>query len=194
MKIKHYIILGAIGIGVFLLSSLFISLVLSLLPAIIVTVILYFIFRASSQASKGANTEDDEAPEMSDERKGIEALLAINLQLRKTIVPSIVRDSFEQVIDQLLDVLPEVNQASPDGELAWVINRMSTEYLPEKSIKPYLALDEERRHDQTTMAEVEKALSGMKAELDEVQQILAQRKTSEFSNKAKFLKQRFGVE
>lgn len=194
MKTKHYIIICVVGLALFIVLSLFLSLVLSLLLAALVCVALYFVFRSSAKDTNSRDEDIDEAPPMSDEQKGVEALLAINLQLRKSIVPSAIRDSFEQVIDQLMSVLPEVNKVSPGGELAWVINRMSTEYLPEKSIRPYLSLDEAMRHDQATMDEVEMALSGMKGELAEVQDILARHKTNEFSNKAKFLKQRFGVE
>ncbi|MBV1950690.1 MAG: hypothetical protein KUG64_00640 [Cycloclasticus sp.] len=121
----------------------------------------------------------------------IESLLAINIALRKEIIPEEIRALYESIIDQLIEVLPTVNSDVSGGELAWVINRMATEYLPEKSIKPYLAMGDAQRHAADTMASVKDSIAGMQSELSDVQNMLSSHKTDEFNNKAKFLKARF---
>jgi len=183
---KNLFISGLILIGLGLLLSLFLSLAFSLVIAVIVAVAFYLLFTGSDGSGDGADEEEPDETEV-----GIESLLMLNIELRKCIMPEAVRDQFEQIIDQLLALLPKINQAGPDGELAWVINRMATEYLPEKSVRPYIKLDESARHEEATVTSVEEGLAGMKAELNEVETILASRQSSEFNAKAKFLKQRF---
>ena len=178
-KIISYLIIGLVTVVAFILLYFVTGLVLSTI-----------LKKQMDERDKSSMAEEEA---LSAEDVGINALLNINIELRKTIIPASIRDAFEQVIDQLIDLLPKVNAASPDSELAWVINRMATEYLPEKSVKPYLALDEQARHDESTMSTVLEGLAGMKAELSDVESILASRQTNEFNNKAKFLKRRFNV-
>ena len=121
----------------------------------------------------------------------IESLLSINIELRKEIIPEEIRTLYESIIDQLIDVLPKVNSEVSGGELAWVINRMATEYLPEKSIRPYLSMDDVQRHAEDVITSVKESIAGMQSELSDVQEILSSHKTDEFNNKAKFLKTRF---
>lgn len=131
------------------------------------------------------------AGSVSPSETSIESLLNINIALRKEIIPEEIRGLYESIIDQLIDVLPKVNSEVSGGELAWVINRMATEYLPEKSIRPYLSMDDAQRHAEDTITSVKESIAGMQAELSEVQDILSSHKTDEFNNKAKFLKTRF---
>lgn len=193
---KNIIIAGLVVIGLVLLLFLVLlmSVTSSVLVALLVGIIVYFIMQYFSSKDSSNDSSSEKNEPKSETELSTESLLSINIQLRKCIMPVKVRDTFEQIIDQLLDLLPKINAAGPDGELAWVINRMATEYLPEKSIKPYIALDEAARNDEATIASVEEALAGMKAELAEVEDILAARKTSEFNSKAKFMKQRFNID
>lgn len=187
-----------IAVLIAIVMALVLSLSLGFLPGLIIAVIIAVLFYllAGYLSSKHATSDKDQSaaavPKTAAEL-GTESLLMINIQLRKCIMPAEVRNAFEEIIDQLLDLLPKVNLAGPDGELAWVINRMASEYLPEKSIKPYIALAEEARNDEATIIAVEEGLSGMKSELAEVKSMLAARQTSEFNSKAKFLKQRFKI-
>lgn len=194
MNNKIFLIIGLIVVSIIILLSFFINLVFSGLVGVAAGLIAYFILSQNIDKEKGSKTSPENEPEPKNEsEQSIESLLNINITLRKSIMPVNMRDSFEEIIDQLIELLPKINEASPEGELAWVINRMATEYLPEKSIKPYLSLSGEERHDQTTIDKVIESLSGMKSELDDVKDILKQRKTNEFNTKAKFLKQRFNV-
>jgi len=194
MNNKIFMIIVLIIISITILLSFFISLIFSGLAGVVGGLIAYFILNQNTDKEKDSKTSPENKVEpKNDSELGIESLLNINITLRKSIMPVNLRDSFEEIIDQLIELLPKVNDASPDGELAWVINRMATEYLPEKSIKPYLSLSEDEKHDQTTIDNVIESLSGMKSELDDVNDILKQRKTNEFNTKAKFLKRRFDV-
>jgi len=186
---KKLFISGLILIGLALLLPLFLSLGISLLIAVIVAVAFYLLFAGSDNGGDSDDTADEKEPDEAE--AGIESLLMLNIELRKCIMPEAVRDQFEQIIDQLIALLPGINQAGAEGELAWVINRMATEYLPEKSVRPYIKLNESARHEEATITSVEEGLAGMKAELTEVETILASRQNSEFNAKAKFLKQRF---
>ncbi len=183
---------GIIIVGITLLLSFFISLLMSGLVGIVSGLVVYFILKQGKDDATQSTPSNEPAPK-NDSEQGIELLLVANITLRKAVIPEKIRDVYEEIIDQLIALLPRVNESSPDGELAWVINRMATEYLPQKSIKPYLALSEGERQDKDVIEKVIESLSGMKSELEDVKDILSQRKTNEFNTKAKFLKQRFNI-
>lgn len=188
-KTNLYAILAAVVVIVASIIILGLSL-MTLLIAIIVGFLVY-------KKVKGDKTKPSENKEKVAEKSpteiAIDSLLTINLALRKTIIPESLQSSFELIIDQLIAILPRVNSEALDGELAWVINRMATEYLPNKSVNPYLALDEATRNEENTIASVKEGLASMAKELDEVDKILSSRKSNEFNMKAKFLKQRFNM-
>lgn len=190
---KNLLLAGLIALGLLILLFFMLSMGLtsSVFIAFLLGLAFYFLAQFFTDKDSSNDTDSTIAETKSEAEIGIESLLSINIQLRKCIMPIQVRDTFEKIIDQLLDLLPKINSAGPDGELAWVINRMATEYLPEKSIKPYIALDEEARNNEATIISVEESLAGMQAELTEVESILAARNSNEFNAKAKFMKQRF---
>jgi len=158
------------------------------LVGLIVASIVYMVLNYFNQTEEASEIIAEPA---SPSDASIESLLSINIALRKEIVPEEIRTLYESIIDQLIDVLPKVNSEVSGGELAWVINRMATEYLPEKSIRPYLSMDDAQRHAEDTITSVKESIAGMQSELSEVQDILSSHKTDEFNNKAKFLKTRF---
>lgn len=158
------------------------------LVGLVVAAVVYMVLNYFNQAGKPSEIIA-EPVSLSD--TSIESLLNINIALRKENIPEEVRALYESIIDQLIEVLPTVNSDASGGELAWVINRMATEYLPEKSIKPYLAMDDVQRHAADTLTSVKDSIAGMQSELSDVQNMLSSHKTDEFNNKAKFLKARF---
>lgn len=160
-----------------------------LIIGLVVAIVVYMVLNHFNKTEEKSIDDDIEPENPAD--MGIQSLLNINIALRKEIIPEEIRNLYESVIDQLIDILPKVNTESSGGELAWVINRMATEYLPEKSIRPYLALDETSRNSEDTITAVKESIAGMQSELNEVQEILSAHKTNEFNNKAKFLKNRF---
>ena len=162
--------------------------IVGVLVGLVVASVVYMVLNHFNQTEE-ASEIIAEPVSLSD--SSIESLLNINIALRKEIIPEEIRTLYESIIDQLIDVLPKVNSEVSGGELAWVINRMATEYLPEKSIRPYLAMDDVQRHAEDTITSVKESIAGMQSELSDVQDILSSHKTDEFNNKAKFLKTRF---
>ena len=162
--------------------------IVGMLVGLIVASVVYMVLNYFNQTEEPSEIIAEPA---SPSDTGIESLLNINIALRKEIIPEEIRTLYESIIDQLIDVLPKVNSEVSGGELAWVINRMATEYLPEKSIRPYLSMDDAQRHAEDTITSVKESIAGMQSELSEVQDILSSHKTDEFNNKAKFLKTRF---
>lgn len=163
--------------------------VAGILTGLVVASIVYMVLKHFNKTNEVPLASEAEVESPSD--IGIESLLTINIALRKEIIPEEIRTLYESVIDQLIDLLPKVNSEISGGELAWVINRMATEYLPEKSIRPYLALDEATRCADATISSVKESIAGMQSELKDVENILSAHKSDEFNNKAKFLKSRF---
>lgn len=164
------------------------GLITGVLVGLIVASVVYMVLNYFNQTEETAEIIEEPAS-LSD--TSIQSLLNINIALRKVIIPEEIRSLYESIIDQLIDLLPKVNSEVSGGELAWVINRMATEYLPEKSIRPYLSMDEYQRHAENTINSVKESIAGMQKELSEVQDILSSHKTDEFNNKAKFLRNRF---
>ena len=180
------------GIGLIILLSFVANLIISIIVGVVAGGIVHFMVNKDKDQTE-ATEETAEEKETDVVDVAIESLLDSNLALRKTIIPQDLRQAFEDTIDKLIVLLPEVNAKSKDSELTWVINRIATEYLPEKSIKPYLDLDDVLRNDEETIASVIDGLNSMKSELLEVESMLSDRKMNEFNAKAKFLKQRFNI-
>jgi len=189
-KENKYLILAVASIAVVVLLSFLFQIMIAVIVGLVTAAIGYYIIKSMKADEVDIVPEMDE-PNVVDEH--IEVLLNTNLLLRKVMIPLEVRDAFEKTIDQLLMLLPKVNDAAAESELAWVINRMATEYLPEKSIKPYLALDSSRRNSKEIIKSVMDGLVSINTELSEVEGVLLNRKVNEFNAKAKFLKQRFNI-
>ncbi len=191
-KSKKYLIITVISLIIFAVLFQILGFVIGIAATIVLAIALYYFLGTMQKNSSSDRTSNhSQANDLSDEEKSLNALLDINLQLRKTIIAKMLREQFEALIDQLIGLLPKINQTDSASELAWVINRMATEYLPKKSIKPYLLLTEIERLDETVISSVEKGIHAMRDELIEVEQLIATRNTNEFKNKAHFLEQRF---
>jgi len=176
------------AVVIFLILMIFIGFIGSLIIAILAGAVTYWFF--SGNKDKNSNSGSDEI-ELSATDTANQALLMANLHLRKQIVSAELRENYESLIDQLIELLPLVNQTDLGNELSWVINRMATEYLPNKSIAPYLKLSEVERLNASVISDVLDNISAMKKELDDVKEMVTRKNTNEFSQKAKFLSQRF---
>jgi hypothetical protein len=150
-------------------------------------------FKRSKSITKDANQVSQDEQPAKDDEIAISSLLDINLTLRKNRPPVPLLEKYEELIDQLIEILPVINNEYPDGDLTWSVNRIATKYLPEKSVLPYLGLDLEKRKDREVIEKTIEGIDLMMNELKEIFDLLSKRKTSEFSSKAKFLKQRFDM-
>ncbi len=191
-KTKSLITSVILAIITLAIISIFLGVVIGLIVAVLVGLTTFWLF---SDKNDNKTNSEDERHEMSVTEVGNQALLMANIGLRKSIIAPELRESYETLIDLLIELLPLVNGANGEteqaSELSWVINRMATEYLPNKSIAPYLKLSDSERLDSQIVSEVLENINSMKKELLDVKEMIVKKNNSEFSRKAKFLKQRF---
>lgn len=187
--VKKILLATVISFVSFVILLVFISWLISLIIAVMIALVLLgYLFKRASEASNS----DEQADEIPSKTKlANQSLLNSNLILRKSIVSKELRDNYELLIDQLIELLPMVNDTDYTSELAWIINRMATEYLPKKSLEPYLALTEDERLNSGVVSSAIESIEAMRNELLEVKTMVINRKSGEFKNKAQFLKQRF---
>lgn len=185
---NHWIVIAA-AVFVGLLSLILLPIIWALLVCIAAGGAAWFFSRGKQTGDETpSETQTAAAPP---HEQAIEALLDANLRLRRAICPAPVVERYEALIDKLLDLAPVVNAEAANTELAWVINQMSLDYLPQKSLAPYLGLDQEARHETRAVEQALEGLDAMSTELDEVRDLIDQRRTGEFDRKAEFLKRRF---
>jgi len=194
-KIPYIPIIG--GLFILLIGYFIVGLIGGAVGGVIAGIILYAIMTKTNKTDENTKKKTDaETIKPNNESTldtSLESLVKANLSLRKNIVLPKVRDAFEGVIDALVDILPKVHEAIPDGELYWVVNRIATEYLPNKSINPYLALTTTEQQSEENVSKVIDSVKAMMAELSEVSQLLTTKNANEFNIKAKFLQHRFNV-
>jgi hypothetical protein len=122
----------------------------------------------------------------------VDDLLRLNLDVRKSFMASNLVVITEEIIDLLVDLMPLVKeQESASGELLWTVNRIATEYLPNKCVYPFIRLDEQHQGDSSLVSSFEDSIGALKAELVSVKAMVVGRDVKQFNAKAKFLKNRF---
>jgi hypothetical protein len=156
---------------------------------IAVVLLVYWLLKSKPSSKATSQTSDAQSPAEDDP---IEQLLALNLDIRKAAINKDITTHCETVIDQLIELIPQVNEAAvPGSELIWTVNRIATEYLPNKCVKPYLALNKEQQAVAETVEQVRTNLTTLQHELQAVAELLAKKDQKEFEAKAAFLKHRF---
>jgi hypothetical protein len=131
------------------------------------------------------------APKVAEEHPTVRIfgnLLRLNIELRTTLHEADCIEPFESVIDQVRTLAPLLNERLPGSQMAWVINRMDTEYLP-KLLRPFLALRPETRLEKKSAFLA--ALAQIRSELDEVETMLNSSDAEQFDSKAAFIQHRF---
>ena len=118
----------------------------------------------------------------------LQNLLKLNIEIRENIGDVESIESIEEVIDKIRELAPQVNERIPGSQMAWLINRMDSEYLP-KLIDPYMRLDVQGQKEKK--ATFLTALRSIKDELKEVGEMLSQSDTENFDSKATFIQHRF---
>jgi len=194
-KIPYIPLIG--GLLILLIGYFIVGIIGGVVGGVIAGIIIYAVMSKTNEAGESTKqTTDAETckPKSVDNLDiSLESLVKTNLMLRKNIVLPNVRDEYEGVIDALVDVLPKVHEAIPDGELYWVVNRIATEYLPNKSVAPYLALTPEEQQSEDNVTKVMDSIKAIMAELSEISQLLSTKNSNEFSIKAKFIQHRFNI-
>jgi hypothetical protein len=120
-------------------------------------------------------------------------LLALNLVIRKAAIGSILTVRCEGIIDRLIALFPRIeDHVCASGEFAWTINRIASEYLPNKCVMPYIKLEASTR--EASSDEFINNLQTLEQELLDIEALLSKNDQKEFDNKSLFLKAKFNAE
>jgi hypothetical protein len=120
-------------------------------------------------------------------------LLALNLVIRKAAIGSILTVRCEEIIDRLIALFPRIeDHVCASGEFAWTINRIASEYLPNKCVMPYIKLEASTREG--SLDEFINNLQTLEQELLDIEALLSKNDQKEFDNKSLFLKAKFNAE
>lgn len=160
--------------------------------SLLFVIIGFVIYRSTKKKEK--STAESTSQEENQETKAdpLRHLVELNLEIRKAAIASELTHRCEAVIDQLVDLIPTVNNVSqPGSELVWTVNRIASEYLPNKCIRPYLALSDAARREVENIDTMKASLASLNKELNDVKAMLDKKDESEFEAKAKFLKHKF---
>lgn len=138
---------------------------------------------------KASETDESVPPAPEPAPAPEEDLVALNLELRKAGVDLTLTKQCEVVIDKLINLMPKVKAAdTADGELSWTVNRIATDYLPNKCVKPFLKVGDSSPDAVATFRD---SLTVLSDELDDVGSTISRRDEQAFNRKAQFLKHRF---
>lgn len=120
-------------------------------------------------------------------------LLELNLTIRKAAIGPILTSRCEAIIDRLIALFPKIEtHVCASGEFAWTINRIASEYLPNKCVLPFINLKEEARDNAS--GEFINNLQTLEQELLDIEALLSKNNQKEFDNKSLFLKAKFNAE
>jgi hypothetical protein len=120
-------------------------------------------------------------------------LLELNLVIRKAAIGSVLTLRCEAIIDQLIAIFPRIEKhVCASGEFAWTVNRIASEYLPNKCVLPFIGLKEDAREGATE--EFINNLQTLEQELVDIEALLSNNDQKEFDNKSLFLKAKFNAE
>ncbi len=139
----------------------------------------------ASDAAAESSTDEEPLPEWV---SNLESLVALNLALRENALPDAATAKLESIIDRLRNLIPELNERHAGSELAWTVNRMSTDYL-NRVVQPYVGLSSSAREEQ--LDPLIESLRGLESELESIEGLVKNNQEGEFTSKAAFLKARF---
>lgn len=156
---------------------------------VVVALVFWMMKRGGSQDGRDGDETSGSAEEPLPEWVAhLESLVSLDLSLRQNALPEAVVTKLESIIDRLRELIPELNERHTGSELAWTVNRMSSDYLS-RVMSPYIALvGAARGGQQDALLE---SLGGLESELDSIEELVKNNQEGEFKSKAAFLKARF---
>ena len=116
-------------------------------------------------------------------------LVMMNIKIREAKLATEVLSLFEEIIDKLRRLLPEMNENYPGNDLTWEVNRTADEYLPKQILSSYLGLTLELREQKKS--EILETSGMLKKTLDEIIEMVNGNRVTDFAAKATFIKIRF---
>jgi hypothetical protein len=163
--------------------------ILLTLGLIFTLVIAAYLYKKKTSKTQSPATTQTEKPDPTSH------LIKLNLDVRKAFIGEDLSHTVERVIDKLVDLIPVVEKADlVNGELSWTVNRISSEYLPNKCVYPFLKLDKNKRAESIILDSFNSNLNSLSQELDDVSNMLSNKDETEFTKKAKFLKHKFNTD
>ena len=187
MRSSRFAIPALLAVGALVLYALTGSVLLAALMLVGAGVVWFRRQRSTDGAAAAAAAEpqEEEAPEwVASTRR----LVRLDFELRERGAPDRSAAAVEEAIDRMRALLPELGTEHVGTELTWTVNRMAGDYLP-RIVDPFLRLspaEREQRED-----ELLKSIEGLRAELENVEEIVAGRRVADFQTKAAFLRARF---
>jgi hypothetical protein len=163
------------------------ELLLIIVLLLIVAVIMYLLFSKYKKPSTKRKVTKEQIVPKTELELNIGLLLALNIKIREASLPQNIVVAIESTIDSLRELLPEILARHEKTEMAWVMKKMCSSYLP-KLINPFVGLSDPKEQSETFLT----SLAGIDAELAEVKSLLNSVDESEFESKARFIKHRFG--
>lgn len=182
--VKYYLIINNYIISKLrekILGNYFIS-------AFIIAILFYLAYVYYRHTSSAKTSKHPEAQDKSITERSFKNLLKLNIQARTRLTETVCIEALEIVVDLIRLLSPQINDRLPNSQMAWIINRMDTEYLP-KLLDPFIQLSPETRKNQQDSFLA--ALSSIQKELEEVRDMLNSSDEDQFNSKATFIKQRF---
>lgn len=167
------------------------SVMWAILIIILIGIIAAVFFINKNKSATDADVTSDDISS-TEQPEPLEDLVLLNLKVRKAGIDPGLTQQCEAVIDQLVNLIPSVNAAAtPGSELTWTVNRIATEYLPNKCVMPYLTLSKDAQQSEQNITMMQNSLASLSKELTDVEALLASKDDREFNAKATFLKHRF---
>lgn len=162
-------------------------------PVIILIVIAIIAVAAYSLIKHYATTKSESASSEIVPPTPEQNLLELNLIIRKAAIGPVLTERCEAIIDQLVAIFPRIEKhVCASGEFAWTVNRIASEYLPNKCVLPFINLKDNAREG--AAGEFINNLQTLEQELVDIEALLSKNDQKEFDNKSLFLKAKFNAE
>ena len=146
----------------------------------------YLILRRRGEGNRDSGVAP--ANPVSDAEKLLDGLVGLNLDLRVEAAPSEVTNKSEEIIDDIMDLLPRANADYRGTELTFMVNKLASEYLP-NLIRPYLELTPQTR-DGHTQGALE-SLGVISEEIDQMKRQIESQSVNDYKTQEKFTQYKF---
>lgn len=187
---RRLLIYAALVLGVALVFAFAKVLWVTLLSAAVAAVVAIAVHRWLGAEAPERETEAGESAEEGEAKwiSSLENLVELNIAIREQVLAEEVTAKLESNIDVMRRLLPELNDQYAGSELTWTVNRMAADYLP-RIVHPFIQLPPSARAEH--QRELLGSLSGLEAELENIQGLVRDQKVGDFRAKAAFLRTRF---
>lgn len=202
-KMKNFLAYFLLAVAVVMVigMKIFAVAIMTILGGLAVSSVIAWVLAATLPIFKDENVADESgAPAQTNNQEKAATAKSVTSEflLKKTVtllleckignVPRIVLSELEEMIDNLFEILPRLNEMHSGTELAYVVNKISGEYLHEL-LNTFIGLSSESRSVQEK--ELVNILQGLNKEIREIKEIVESQKVGDFRTHARFIKAKF---